>query len=114
MKKTLILIFTLSFLAVIFVSNSSAENYLWNKDGYRTITQIYPDTDFQFYLSGPVIDVNSSCPNRFVIWYSDPNYETKVSSLLLAFQNGNQILVKYDYDRTGCGTRVEMFRIENK
>jgi hypothetical protein len=112
MKKLLTVIFAVTILAVIFVSNASAENYLWNNDGYRTITQIYPDSDFQFYLDGPVIDTNSSCSNRFVIWYTDLNYEVQVASLLTAFQNGYQILIKYDNDNTGCATNVEMFKIQ--
>ena len=85
MKKIFAIIFAVVVPVVAFVSNVSAENYLWNNDGYRTITQIYPDSDFQFYLSGITIDISSSCANRFVIWNTDPNYEVQVASLLAAF-----------------------------
>ena len=112
MKKTLTLIFVTAILTGIFVSNVSAENDLWNNDGYRISTHIYPDTNFQFYLSGTNIDINSFCSNRFVIWNSVSNYETQVASLLTAFQNGYQVLVKYDHDNTGCATNVEMFKIK--
>lgn len=111
MKKLLSLIFAVVVFVGIFTSTSSAENFIWGQD-YRTITVVYPDTDFQFYLSGTTIDPNSSCPNRFVIWHTDGNYEIKVASLLTAFQNGDLIQVKFDNDATGCATNVIMFKVQ--
>ncbi len=111
MKKVLSLIFAVTLLSGVFVSNVLAETFAWNT-GYRTITQIYPDTDFQFYLDGATIDTSSSCANRFVIQHTADNYNVKVASLLTAFQNGDTILVKFDEDDTGCGTTVDMFKIQ--
>ena len=111
MKKVLSLIFVVTMLAGVFALNVSAETYVWNT-AYRTITQIYPDTDFQFYLDGATIDTSSSCANRFVIQHTADNYALKVASLLTAYQNGDQILVKFDEDDTGCGTTVDMFKIK--
>jgi len=108
-EKTLTLIFVTAILTGIFVSNVSAEDFQWVGD-YRTITQIYPDTDFQFYLDGATIDTNSSCPNRFVLRNYYDNYEILVATILAVYQNGDQVKVKFDDDETGCGTTVTMFK----
>jgi len=109
MKKILSLIFAVAILAGFAATTVSAEDYIWST-GYRTITQIYPDTDFQFYLDGATIDTNSSCANRFVIRNYNANYEILVAALLTAYQNGNEVLVKFDDDITGCGTTIVMFK----
>jgi len=103
------------FFAVVMVifalsSVAQAENFVW-ADGYRTITQFYPDSDLQFYLSGDTIDTNSSCPNRFVVRHTDPNYNVKVATLLTAWENDRTIKVKFDADDTGCGTDVDLFKV---
>ncbi len=113
MKKILSLIFVVTILAGVFVSNVSASDWQW-ASSFRTITAIYPDVDFQFYLDGATIDLNSECANRFDIWRGDANYDAKVASLLLAFQNGYQILVLFDDDDTGCNTVVSRFRVQRE
>ncbi len=115
MKKLLTLTLTLTLIIgtlCLFSAKAQAENMIW-ADGYRTITNVYPDSDFQFYLGGDTIDNSSSCPNRFVIRHNDPNYEVKVATILTAWANNKRIKVKYDDDHTGCGTPVSMFKVEN-
>ena len=111
MKKVLIPICVLAILTGFFISNVSAEDFQWAGD-YRTITQVYPDTDFQFYLDGTTIDVNSSCANRFVLRNYHSNYEVLVAAILTAYQNGDQVKVHFDNDETGCGTSVDMFKAQ--
>ncbi len=106
MKK--IILTVVAVLAMVTVAQ--AENFVW-ADGYRTITQFYPDTDLQFYLDGDTIDYNSSCHNRFVIRHTDPNYNVKVVVLLTAWENDRTIKVKFDDADTSCGTDVNMFKI---
>lgn len=111
MKQLLTLTLTIGTLCLFF-ANAQAENMIW-ADGYRTITSVYPDSDFQFYLNGDTIDNFSSCVNRFVIRHDDPNYKVKVATILTALSNGKKVKVKFDEDYTGCATPVSMFKVEN-
>jgi len=111
MKKVLSVIFMAMVFTVIAIPTVSANDWQWS-DGYRTVTIIYPDVNFQFYLDGDRIDPNSSCENRFDIWREDVNYEAKVASLLTAFQNGFKVKVLFDNDDVGCNTDVSRFRVK--
>jgi len=113
MKKVLSVVFMVMVSIAIFAPVVSANDWQW-ADSYRTVTRIYPDVNFQFYLDGDRIDPNSSCANRFDIYRWDDNYDAKVASLLMAFQNGYKILVLFDNNDTGCDTGVTRFRVQNK
>jgi len=105
MKKIILIISAI----LISVSIAYAANWQWSSD-YHQITQVYPDSDFQFYLDGTVEDINSSCPNRFVVRHDSNNYNVKVATLLEAWKSGKEVKVKFDYDSTGCATDVIMLR----
>jgi hypothetical protein len=109
MKKNLVTILLVIVLSSIFTLIVFAEDFQWSDD-YRKITQVYPDTDFHFYLDGATIDCNSSCTNRFVIKSTDPNYYIKVGTLLKVFAEGGSIKVNYDRDNCYCKTSVETFK----
>jgi hypothetical protein len=110
MKKMIIAAVIL--VSAFVVGSAQAENFVWADENYRTVTQVYPDTDFQFYLDGDTIDTASSCANRFVIRHTDPNYNVKVATLLTAWETDRTVRVMYDADDTSCGTDISMFKIQ--
>lgn len=101
-------------LASALISTSANAAIIWTT-GERRIDNVYAQDDrFTIFVDGNVIGgtCSSATATRMHVLATDPNYEAKVSALLLAFSG--QLTVRIAYDDTtlsDCSVVINRFQV---
>lgn len=101
----------LSFTLLLSVPAEGA--FVWSTS--RTVINLYPeDQGLTFFVDGPTIggSCSGTTNTRMQILTSDPNYNAKVSAVMLAFSGQFRIQVAYDDTTLGdCAVRVNRVQV---